>query len=186
MIFLMTYRKNSMELEYVLLGMKFDVEFLEDAFTDEEKKELTYFIDNISKAIYIDKSYVECKENKRKSVFILESGWNSLREVILDTKFCKYMHENTEEGLIDAFVTIGKFYVYECLSSKTEKFTCINVAIKEDCEFEVIVCKDVSNDYKRYLGRWQDWEFDDDGNFLSSNADSKDTEDDLEVNNSDD
>lgn len=182
----MTYRKNSMELEYVLLGMKFDVEFLEDAFTDEEKKELTYFIDNISKAIYIDKSYVECKENKRKSVFILESGWNSLREVILDTKFCKYMHENTEEGLIDAFATIGKCYVYECLSSKTEKFTCINVAIKEDCEFEVIVCKDVSNDYKRYLGRWQDWEFDDDGNFLSSNADSKETEDDSEVNNSDD
>ena len=58
MIFLMVYRKNSIELEYVLLGMEFDVEFLEDIFTDEEKKELTYFIDNISKAIYIDKSYV--------------------------------------------------------------------------------------------------------------------------------
>ena len=75
----MTYRKNSMELEYVLIGMKFDVEFLEDSFTDEEKKELTYFIDNISTTIYIDKSYVECKENKRKSVFMIESGWNSLR-----------------------------------------------------------------------------------------------------------
>ena len=177
----MVYRKNSMELEYVLLGMEFDVGFLEDVFTDEEKKELTYFIDNISKAIYIDKSYVECKDNKRKSVFMVESGWNSLRDVILDTKFCKYIYGNTNEVLIDAFATMGRCYVYECLSSKTKKFTSINVTVKEDCEFEVIICKDVSNDYKRYLGRWQDWEFDDDGNFLSSNADVKDTEDDSEI-----
>ena len=177
----MVYRKNSIELEYVLLGMEFDVEFLEDTFTDEEKNELTSFIGTVSKAIYIDKSYVECKDNKRKSVFMIESGWNSLRDVILDTKFCKYIHGNANEVLIDAFATMGRCYVYECLSSKTEKFTCINVTIKEDCEFEVIVCKDVANDYKRYLGRWQDWEFDGDGNFLSSNADSKDTEDDQEI-----
>lgn len=167
----MAYRENSMELEYVLLGMKFDVEFLEDAFTDEEKNELTCFIDNVSKAIWIDKSYVECKENKRKSVFIVESGWDSLRKLILDTKFCKYTGGNVEDVLIDAFTIMGRCYVYECLSSKTDKFTSINVTVKEDCEFEVIVCKDVANDYKRYLGRWQDWEFDDYGNFLSSSID---------------
>ena len=31
---------------------------------------------------------------------------------------------------------------------------------------ELIGLKDFANDYKIYIGRWQDWEFDDDGNFL--------------------
>ena len=157
-----------------------------EMYDDTDISKLEEIVKIMSRKIFIDKSYVECKDNKRKSVFMVESGWNSLRDVILDTKFCKYIYGNTNEVLIDAFATMGRCYVYECLSSKTEKFTSINVTVKEDCEFEVIVCKDVSNDYKRYLGRWQDWEFDDDGNFLSSNADNKETEDDSEVNNSDD
>ena len=169
----MAYTKSSIELEYVFLGMKFDVEFLEGSFTDDEKKDILDFIDGMSRAIYIDKSYVDCKENKRKDTFMLESGWNSLREVILDTRFCKYTYGMTEEVLVDAFTTMGRCYMYDCLSKKTDKFTQVNIEVKEDCEFEVVICKDVAHDYKNYLGKWQDWEFDDEGRFLSSHVDDK-------------
>lgn len=185
----MVYSKSSIELEYVFLGMKFNVEFLEGSFTDDEKKDLSSFIEDMSKTICIDKSYVDCKENKRKSTFMIESGWNSLKDVILDSKFCKYTFNATDEVLIDAFATMGRCYIYECLALKTDKFTHINVTVKEDCEFEVIVCKDSSEDYKKYLGRWQDWEFDDEGNFLSSHINDEGYGEDVkpedEVNNDD-
>lgn len=109
---------------------------------------------------------------------MIESGWNSLKDVILDSKFCKYTFNATDEVLIDAFATMGRCYIYECLALKTDKFTHINVTVKEDCEFEVIVCKDSSEDYKKYLGRWQDWEFDDEGNFLSSHVNDEGYDDD--------
>ena len=166
----MAYNKSSVELEYIFIGMKFNVEFLAGVFTDEEENDIRDFIDKMSKTICIDKTYVECSQNKRKNTFMLESGWNSLKDFIIDSRYCKYMHNQSEEIIVDAFATMGRCYMYECLALKTDKFSNVNITVQNDSEFEVVICKDESNDYKKYLGKWQEWEYDDYGNFLSSHA----------------
>ena len=161
--------KSSLELEYIFIGMKFVVEFQEDGeFLDEETKEIRDFVSKMSKVICIDKSYVECNENKRKSTFMLENGWNALKDVVLDTDYCRHMSDHANAVVIDAFVTMSRCYMYECLANITDKFSQVNIFVDGSCEFEVIVCKDIALDYKNYSGRWQDWEFDNDGKFLSS------------------
>lgn len=172
------FNKSSIELEYVIIGMKFNVEFLDGSFSEEEQKDIRDFIEHMSEKMYIDRSYVECKENKRKSVFMIESGWNALRDLMLDSRFGKHLYGQSAEVLADAFATMSRCYVYECLSLKTEKFTEISVTVKDDCVFDVVVCKDTSKDYKTYKGRWQDWAFDENGKFLSVDVDaSEDTSD---------
>lgn len=166
----MVYRKNTLDLEYVIVGMKFDVEFQEDVFSKEEQQDLRDFIEKMSKEIYIDKTYVECKENLRKSTFMIESGWNALQDLILDSKYCRYLDTNGIFVVIDAFMTMCKCYMYECLAVKTDNFQDIAITVKKDCIFDVVVCKDVAHDSKRYIGQWQDWKFDENGNFMHSSS----------------
>ena len=166
----MTYTRKAIELEYIFLGMRFNIEFLDDTFSDDEKTDIVNYVNAMSKNIYVDKSYVECYENKRKATFMRESGWNALRDSIIDSRFCKYSFSNSEEIIADAFATIGKYYIYDCLAKKTDRLNAINVTVDPECEFDVIVCKDVSHDYANYIGQWQDWEFDENGTFISSSV----------------
>ena len=166
----MAINKHSIDLEYVFLGVKFDIEFSDDSFTKEEENDIIKFVNGMSKRICIDRSYVECKENKRKNVFMLEKGWNSLSEIILDTKYCQLLNDQCAAIILDAFITMIRCYMYDCLAMKTNKFEDIQLTIDNTCIFDVITCKDSSNDYKNYPGQWQSWEFDDDGNFLSANV----------------
>lgn len=162
---------SSLELEYIFVGVKFIVEFSEECeFSEEETKKIRDFVTKMSKSICIDKSYVECIENKRKSTFMLETGWNALKDVILDTNYCKNSFEHANAVIIDAFVTMVRCYMYECLAQVTDKSSYVNILVDGNCEFDVIVCKDTSMDYKKYFGKWQDWEFDDNGKFLSSHV----------------
>ena len=181
----MAYNSTSIELEYIIAGAKFNVDFLDGSFTEDEKKDIREFIDAMSQEICIDKSYVDCHENLRSNVFMIESGWNALKDMILDTHFCKYMHNHAQGAIAEAFATMARCYIYECVSMKTDKFTSINITLANDCEFEVIVCKDTSYDFRRYIGKWQDWDFDENGKFLSSHAKYEPKEI-PEVNNDDD
>lgn len=166
------YNSSSLDLEYIFIGMHFDVEFEDGIFTDEEEQYFRDYISKVSQKIFIDKSYVEWSGNKRKDVFMLESGWNALKDLIVDSKYGQYLDAmpNSKPVIIDAFATMGRCYVYELLAKITDKTQSINISVNSNCEFDVIICKDTTNDQKTYLGPWQDWEFDDDGKFLSSNT----------------
>ena len=157
---------NTFELEFIIIGAKFNVEFEDGFFDEDEKHEMIEYIDAISKKIFIDRSYVECKGNNRKSVFMLEDGWNSLRDMLIDTDYGKYLHLKNHETLIEALSVMANCYLYECISLKTEHISHISISIKPE-PFDVIICKDRSNDWKNYKGEWQNWKFDDNGNFLS-------------------
>lgn len=166
-IFMSIENTNAFELEFVIIGAKFDVEFEDGYFDEDEKKEILNFIESLSNTIPIDRSYVESNMNKRTSVFMLEDGWNSLRDMLIDTEYGKYLHPKNHEILVESFSIMAKCYLYECLSLKTEHISHINISIKTD-PFDVIICKDKSNDWKNYKGKWQDWKFDDNGYYLGS------------------
>lgn len=179
----MVDNSNAFDLEFILIGMKFDVKFEEGLFSEDEQAKIRNFIDVMSHRICVDKSYVDCKGNYRKSKFMLEEGWNKFCDAIFDTRFCQYMYNYSEEDIASTFATIGRCYMYESLAKEVENISSIDITLKDDCEFDVIICKDTARDWKNYIGPWQNWEFDENGNFLSSNID--DGNDD-EVNNNDD
>ena len=164
-IYMSQIRENSFELEFMIIGAEFTVEFEEGYFDDEEQQEIKNYIDGLSKCIAIDKSYVECKANRRNSVFMIEDGWNSLRDMLIDTEYGRYLHPKNHENLIEAFVTMARCYMYECVSLKTDNYSHIDISMS-DKPFDIIICKDKSNDWKNYAGKWQDWEFDENGNYI--------------------
>lgn len=166
----MAFSATNVELEYIIRGIKFNIDFVDDVYTDDEEKDIVEFINSMSREIYIDKSYVDCKENKRRNTFIIETGWNSLKDLLFDSRFCRNLHQFGKDTVISAFLTLAVCYVYDCLAMKVDDPSTIHISVKNDAIFDVVVCKDTSNEWKNYIGPWQDWKFDDDGNVLGSSA----------------
>lgn len=160
----MAHTTLALDLEFIIKGMFFKIAFEDDFFDVAEKNRITYIMSSISESIYIDRSYVECAGNKRLDVFLTSEGWESLCDLMIDTRFCRNVHGVTQESMVDSFIMMAKCYVYECLSKFTDKIEHIELSIDDEKPFEVIVCKDESKDWKSYKGRWQDWEYDDEGN----------------------
>lgn len=158
---------NAFELMFLFYDVNFQVEFEDGYFSDDEKTEILEFVDAMSKSISIDKSYVECASNKRSDVFMIESGWNALRELILDSECCKYLNQTAQASLVEAFTTMLRCYMYECVSKMCDKFDHIAIGIDNKNVFDVVICKDKSNSWNKYPGRWQDWNLDEDGHFCN-------------------
>ncbi len=150
---------SAFEIEFVIIGMKFNVSFEEGFFEENEQKEIIDFIDSMSKEMHIDSSYVDKKGTKHKSTFMLDEGWTSLNEVIFDSKCCKYLHPKSQETIVDAFCMMGKCYIYECLALRYD-FQHILIEVDPKCNFEVAFLKDTSNAWKQYRGKWQTWKDD--------------------------
>ena len=148
------------EIEFIFIGAKINVSFEDGFFDDDEKKEIQEFVHSISKEIAIDKSYVECKQNKRKSTFLIEEGWNSLKDMLFDTEFGKYLDENNQNLLVDTYATIIKCYIYEYLSTEQYAVEHIGIEVDQSCKFIALICKDASNSWRNYPGKWQTWNFD--------------------------
>ena len=158
---------NSFELEFIIIGIKINVSFEDGFFDEDEQHKIKEYAENLSKCIYVDRSYVESKSNKRNSTFMLEDGWNALRDTLIDTEYGKYLHPKNYESFIEAMVVMAQCYLYECLALHTENISHINISISNE-PFDVIICKDKSNDWKNYAGKWQDWEFDDNGYYIKT------------------
>lgn len=155
---------SAFELEFIIRNARFNIDFEEDCFADDEAKAIIDYVYSMSREMSIDKSYVECKDNKRVDVFMLESGWNTLKDILVDSRYGKHLHPIAQASLVEAFITMARCYIYECLAKFTEKFEHVLVDIDSSQDFEVVVCKDTSSAWKSGLGHWQDWDYDDDGN----------------------
>ena len=150
---------QAFEIHYAIIGMKFNIAFEDGFFDDDEKKEITEFIDHMSEEMHIDSSYVDRKGTKYKSTFMLDEGWTSLNDVILDSECCKYLHPKSQETLIDAFCMMGKCYMYECLALKYD-YQHIQLEIDTNHDFDVVFMKDSTRAWKMYTGKWQTWKDD--------------------------
>ena len=96
----------SFGIRFVIKGMKFNVEFEDGFFDDNEKKDIENFIDAMSNEMHIDSSYVDNKETKYANTFMLEDGWNALCELIKDSKYGKYLHQSSQESVQDGNMTV--------------------------------------------------------------------------------
>ena len=151
-----TSQASAFDISFTIVGMKFNVAFEEECFDENEIKEITSFVNDMSKEMHIDSTYVEKKGSKYTSTFMREDGWNALCDLIKDSQYGKYLHPKSQEILIDAVCTMGKCYIYECLSLLYD-FQHIFIDVDTTKEFDVIFLKEEPNVWKRYTGKWQTW-----------------------------
>lgn len=152
------HNKAKVDLEFVILNADFDVAFEDGFFSEEEQEEICSMVDSIKKMIPVDRTYVETKKSKFKGTFLVEEGWNAFCSAILESGFGQKMAKESLKVAIDAFATIAQCYVYECLSLYFNgQLEHIMVSLKPDSVLDVVVCEDVSSEWKRYPGKWQTW-----------------------------
>ena len=157
------HNASSLDIAFLFKGVKFTVMFEDGCFGSEEEKRIKDFIAGMSSGIMIDKSYVECESNKHGDTFMLENGWDALKDLLLDSHFGQFMsHPATKETLIDAFTTMLRCYMYEMVS-KNADIEHIMIDVDPSSAFDVVVCRDRSHDWRKYPGKWQSWSYDDNG-----------------------
>lgn len=153
---------NNVEITYIIKNLTFDVEFEDNFFQDEDIKYIKHHIDLLSKCIAIDKSYVECSQNKHKNTFLIENGWNALKETLIDSEFGLKLLNDHQHAIVEAFSTMAKCYMYDAISEyykdKYENiYEHINITPSITSTFDVIICKDASDEWKKYKGDWTQW-----------------------------
>lgn len=95
-------------------GLKFNVIVDEEIYSEDEKKNIQSIIDQLSKSIWLDYSYVEYKGNRFKDVFILETSWqelmNDIKEVLKNPS-----NSEIEQSLGSDIGELSLFYLYRII-----------------------------------------------------------------------
>lgn len=158
----MKYDK-SIEIQYIIKNLEFDIQFDNDFFSNKDKKQIKNTLDMITKTIYIDKSYVESSKNKHNNTFLVENGWELLKQTIIESEFGIKLSKSNQEMLVETISTMAKCYVYSLLINYYEHDypninEYIHISPSLTSKFDVIICKDTSNEWKSYKGDWTQWE----------------------------
>lgn len=117
---------NNIEFQFLITGLSYKIKFLSNLFDKSEQIELKNFIDHISQSISIDKSYVMSDDNKYENVFLIEDGWNSLKEILLLSTFGSKLHHKDHHVLIKLFLSMAECYVFNALLTYYD-YTYINI-----------------------------------------------------------
>ena len=152
------HKKTAPDLEFALFNVKFNVAFEDGFFSENEREDICDMIDNVTRMIQIDKTYVETKKSNFKGTFLIEDGWNSFCTAIMESEFCAKLDEKSYDVIIEAFTAMAQCYAYECLSLYyPEKIKHIAIEVDPKSEFDVVICSDVAHEWSRYPGKWQTW-----------------------------
>jgi hypothetical protein len=117
---------NKIEFQFLITGLSYNIKFLSNLFDKNEQIELKHFINHISQSITIDKSYVMSKDNKYENVFLIEDGWNSLKEILLLSAFGSKLHQKDHHVLVNLFLSMAECYVFNTLLTYYD-YTYINI-----------------------------------------------------------
>jgi len=111
----------------------------------------------LTKEVWIDRTYVEFDGTKFEKTFLLEEGWNALRDLVVDTDFGKKCTKRQSNMMDHAFRSMLPGYfemIFEDLGWDVDN---IEFEIVEDAPIDVEYVKDTAEDWKRYPGKWQTW-----------------------------
>lgn len=142
--------KKQIDISYIIENLKFDVKFDDKFFDTDDIIDIMRFIDNISKSIHIDKSYVDYDNNQCGDVFLTDEGWTSLNGMMIESQYGIKLGKQYHKIAIDAIAKMGVCYIYSSLVKYFEDdygsdFTkYITITPKNTSTFTVILCKDTS------------------------------------------
>lgn len=132
-----------------------------DTYDDNAVSQIEKIVDVMSKHIYIDKSYVDFPENKHCDVFLELDGWQNMCKLIKKTKYGKISSNSADEILHETFKLIVVAYMYSVLEKFNYNIEDIQLDIVNGSGLDVRYYEDKIQEWKHYLGPWQEWNSED-------------------------
>jgi len=130
---------------------------INENFSEQQKNEVIDIINMLSNGFTIDKSYVKCKENKHDDVFMNESGWNELCDLVILTKLGKKSSVAQNAILQESFCAMILCYAYMILETFGYSSDDVILELSKNGKFMLQYEIDTCEEWKSYLGKWQQW-----------------------------
>jgi len=146
------------EIVYVFRHVCVDCSLNPDVYGEDEKQKALLILRELTKEIWIDKTYVEFKGTKFEKTFLLEEGWNALRDLVVDTDFGQKCTKR-QRGMMDrTFRSMLPGYFEMMFADLGWDVDNMDFEIADDTPLDVEYMKDTAEEWKRYPGKWQAWE----------------------------
>jgi hypothetical protein len=145
------------EIVYAFKDVRIDFDMNPDVYGENDAEKISKTLTVVSKEIWIDKTYVDFKGTKFKKTFLLEDGWNSLRELVLDTDYgkrCTKYQRNIIDGVYREMIVEYIRMVFDDMGWDVENLA---FSVDDKIPFKVEYYPDVAEEWKRYPGEWQTW-----------------------------
>lgn len=132
-----------------------NVECNPEAYDDMEFKQIQTIVNQLSKEILIDYSYVQHSNTKYEKTFIAEKGWKTLCSALNKTNFGKLCSKEDNDILSAAYSMLIIQYLYQTLNDLGYDVANIYLEILENSKYmaEIQINTAVDN----YPGKWQAW-----------------------------
>lgn len=130
---------------------------MNDELDEETQAQVNNALKLLTKEIHIDKSYVDFEGTKYKKTFLREDGWKELCDLVFKTKFGNKCKKDDNDRMLEAYRSIIVCYLYQALSDLGFDIENIYLEIADRSKFMVEFHKDVCEEWKTYVGPWQNW-----------------------------
>lgn len=150
-------KKWNGEIVYAFKDVRVNFDLNPNVYDEKDVKKVEDALEILSKEIWIDKTYVDFEGTKFEKTFMYESGWNALRELVLDTdygrKCTKYQREIIDGAYKEMLVEYIRM-VFDEMGWDTENMAFL---IDDKKPFKVEYYPDTAREWERYPGKWQTW-----------------------------
>ena len=126
-------------------------------YDDGDKQDVLDILNQITQEIYIDKTYVAFDGTGFEKTFLIEPGWNALRDLVIETNYGRICTKAHEAVMRMAYRKMIEAYVAAVFADLGWDVDAMEFAVEDD-SFEAEIVDDVAEEWKRYPGRWQTWE----------------------------
>lgn len=123
---------KDLEINIEDLDVDFDVD--PEVITEDQCCHITKILEEMSRSIWIDKTYVDFKGNHFKDAFIVESEWYKLLEAIREQLSGKKLSKKKIDYIRGSLMTVAMFYLYGILDKYGYDPNYINIYVDETCE----------------------------------------------------
>ena len=130
-----------------------------DSVPEEEQEEIKNAVKHLSREMWIDKSYVEFKENKHEDTFMLEDGWNELCALVIQTKCGQNATKQQNAMMQESFNLMILCYAYLFLENLGYDTDDIVLEIAPNGKYMIEYEEDTIQEWKHYPGKWQTWDW---------------------------
>lgn len=145
------------EIVYAFKGVPVRCNLNADAFSDEQVARAEDAVQQLSREIWIDKTYVDFEGTKFEKTFLTESGWNALKKLVMETGYGLAATKVQRFAMDEAFRCMAVAYMklaFEDLGWDVDEMEFYT----DETDFDVEYYPDVAEEWRRYPGKWQTWE----------------------------
>lgn len=146
------------EIVYAFKDVKVECSLNPAVYGPDDREKALGILKQISKEVWIDKTYVDFKGTRFEKTFLTEAGWNALRELVEDTGYGRRCSPEQKKLLDDTFRAMLPGYFEMMFDDIGWNSDDMAFEIPEGTEFTVEYYPDTAEEWRRYPGRWQTWD----------------------------